>query len=153
MKYVLTIFLFVMCSAVKATPLEECISARLVQIQEDQYFSRTGKVRCEGAGFFEGGKFRQSSVCFNSAPGWMINGNAKVRIVSDNRGRAGQVDYGRNEMGDVTQACVEISCKSPSQPFGPGAWMAIELSGSVKKILTEDDKEEATEYCLNALSN
>lgn len=135
-----------------ATPLDECIDARLKQLQENEVFSRSGKVRCEGAGFFEGGKFEKSDICFNASPGWTINGNAKVRIVSNNRGRAGAVNYARNEKGEVTKACVQISCSSPTKPFGPGAWMAIELTGTVKKIITEQDRENSVKFCVYLLS-
>lgn len=151
MRITILIIMLAFSSSAYSSPLDECLASKLKQIIEP--FTRDGKVRCEGAGFTARGRFQQTEVCFGTAPGWTIDGNVKIDIVSDNRGNAGQANYVRSQDNVVTRVCVPISCKSPAQPFGPGAWMAIRLSGKVKKIASNRDKESATRFCLDTLSN
>ncbi len=153
MRIIILIILMVFTSLSHSSPLDECLASKLKQTEKIETFTRDGKVRCEGAGFSAKGRFKQIEVCFGTAPGWTINGNVRIDIVSDNRGRAGQANYVKSSNNVITRVCVPISCKSPAQPFGPGAWMAIRLSGNVKKIVSNQDKEAAARFCLDTLSH
>lgn len=152
MRRAILIFLAVFSTQSYPSPFDECIAAKLKEAATIETFARDGKVRCEGAGFSASGRFQQAEVCFEAAPGWTIEGNVKIDIVSDNRGRAGHANYVKDAHDMVSRVCVPISCTSPSQPFGPGAWMAIRMSGTVRTIISSHDREDAVNFCLDTLS-
>ena len=153
MKIFYLALLLVISNVAISSPLDECVTSKLKETANVETFTREGRVRCEGAGFSASGRFQQAEVCFAAAPGWTIDGNVRIDIVSDNRGRAGQANYVKTSDDVISRVCVPISCKSPSQLFGPGAWMAIRLSGTSSKVVSDQDKEDATRFCLDTLSH
>ena len=146
-------FIAFFASYAEAKTLDECISEKKNSLIES--FSAQGSVRCEGSGLSGRGDSNNSTVCYAAAPGYSIIGNVSIQDVSNNRGSYGQASYVNRTDGKpgVGQVCVPITCQSPNQPFGPGAWMEIKVNGNIVRDISDDEVARMTQQCLIEIGN
>ena len=118
------------------------VESRLDALEEDQEgqetggipipFSKWGRVRCPGGGDWLGRERnrRETHVEFEAPQGQVILEPAHVRVVADNRGGYGPIEYrDHNDSGEAMSVRVHIWC-DPENIFGAaGGWMEIELYG------------------------
>ncbi len=126
---------------------DKCINEKITQSKRTEPFSREGEVRCEGAGFSGNGNSNNANVSFSAAPNYQIVGNILIEDLSNNRGNYGSAEYIKDTTGRVTGVTVPISCASPNQTFGSGAWMKIRISGTVESFPTEEELNNIRQSC------
>ena len=134
-----------------ADAFDDCVDSKIAAFKKVEDFTREGKVRCEGAGISGHGDTKNDTVLFSAAPSYQIIGNVAIDDLSRNRGNYGQAVYEKNDTGKVIKVTVPISCSSPSQLFGPGAWMKIRIRGKVEIPPTEQDLKIIFRSCANKL--
>lgn len=134
-----------------ADEFDDCVDGKIKEFKNIQSFSREGSVRCEGAGVGGSGHSKNGVVTFSAAPGYQIVGNIEIDNLSQNRGNYGQASYETDDTGKVVKVSVPISCSSPSQMFGPGAWMNIRIRGRVELPPTEQELKSIFKSCAHKL--
>lgn len=138
-------------SDVYADAFDDCVDNKIAAFNKIEDFSREGQVRCEGAGISGHGQSKNEYVSFSAAPGYQIVGNIVIDDLSRNRGNYGQAEYEKDNTGKVVKVTVPISCSSPNQHFGPGAWMKIRIKGKVELPPTDIDLKNIFRNCARKL--
>ena len=99
-------------------------------------FSVSQRVRCPGGGDWLGRERnrREARVEFRAPEGRVIVQPAHIRVVDDNDGRHGPIEYlDHNEKKEATRVRASLSCNPPNHPGAKGGWMEIELYGTHKQ--------------------
>jgi hypothetical protein len=125
-----------------------CVEAHLAALRATQPFSTEGGVQCGGGGPLGRGETRTAPVVYQAPPGYSIDGNVAVTDLSNINGSYGPVVYG-SDQGHVVSATVQVQCRSPDQPFGPGGSMHVRLSGSIEIPVPVPQAAAARETCRN----
>jgi len=126
--------------------IEACTDRGLARMRDRRSFERSGVVKCRA-----GGQMKTATVSFPAPSGYYILGDARVRVTTQNSGERGAVRYGEKD-GQRVRAEVEIKCRPPRRPGGPGASMGVALFGEYERTLTPDDQERVRAECRKAQS-
>lgn len=110
---------------------------------ERQPFSIANSVRCENMGDSQSGK-----VAYEAPPNFTIVGQVS-KADEVNYGTVGPIAY-EKQGNRVESAKVDLSCKTPSRPFGPGGWAGSTLTGFIERMLSESDLAQIRQGCLKA---
>ena len=95
------------------------------------------------------GETRSALVVYQAPPGYSIAGNVAMTDLSNINGSYGPVMYG-SDHGHVVSATVQVQCRSPDQPFGPGGSMHVRLNGSIEMPVGAPEAAAAREACREA---
>ena len=103
---------------------------------DEELFSVSQRVRCPGGGDWLARERnrREAWVEFRAPEGRVIVKPAHIRVVDDNDGRHGPIQYlDHNEKEEATRVRASLSCNPPNHPGAKGGWMEIELHGTHKQ--------------------
>ncbi|MBP2305980.1 S1 family peptidase [Azospirillum melinis] len=133
----------------------QCVRLKLKELAEQiRPIDAQGSVRCEGGGPLGRGDRKNSTVSIDAPPGYFIDGPARVTIQSDNRGSHTGPFYGMSSTTQLqTRAWIEISCQSPNQVFGPGAWYDTLLTANLKQIIDQPITDRIVAQCEQQYPN
>lgn len=134
-------------AATRQAAIAACVQTRTTALLRSDSFAAEGSVRCEGGGAFGNGQHRSSMAVYQAPPGFHIVGNVTTTDLSNNRGSYGAVSYVRDESQRATRVEVPISCRSPDQIGGPGAWMHVRLNGRIEAVLLPSDRASIEREC------
>jgi hypothetical protein len=133
----------------RASTIADCLTAALSRLQDRSTQDVRNQVRCEGAGVGGGGQTRSDEVAFNAPPGYVIVGRPEILDVHQSRGRHGDLQFVKE--GDATRGVrLPISCSSPSQPFGPGAWMGATVRSTIERPIQDTDRIRLQQQCASS---
>lgn len=134
---------------VRRTRIAECVSSALNRFQDRKTQDVRNQVRCEGAGAGGGGHTQTGVISYSAPPGYVIVGRPEVLDVHQSRGNQGALQFTQHG-GTTTGASLPISCSSPSQMFGPGAWMGATLRSTIERPIQDSDRTRIEKECSAA---
>ena len=106
-------------------------------------FSTRNRVRCPGGGdWFNRNRNRRTGSVTYTAPEHAWITEVHTRVLNDNSGGLGQVDFEDFLDGDRNKprrAQVNIWCDPPDFPGAAGGWMEVELYGTLGRDSTEGE--------------
>ncbi len=135
----------------KADAFDDCVDEKIREFKKIEQFMREGSVRCEGAGLSGRSHRKNGEVSFRASPGYQLVGSVRIQVLSSNRGSQDAAVYERDAQQKVVGVSVPISCESPSQLFGPGAWMHIRISGETERPPSEKELKQLFRECRSQL--
>lgn len=126
--------------------IAECLAGSVARFQDRKTQEVRNQVRCEGAGVGGGGHSQSDVVAFDAPPGYVIVGRPEVLNVEESRGQLGDLQF-IAEDGVVRGVRLPISCSSPSQLFGPGAWMRATLRSTIERPVQDTERARLRQEC------
>jgi hypothetical protein len=128
-----------------------CVTSALDKLQDRQTKTVRNQVRCEGGGIGGTGQDLSGVVAFTAPPGYVIVGQPEIVDVHQSRGSQGDLQFTR--VGEATTGVkLPITCSSPAQVFGPGAWMGATLRTTIERPVQDSERARIQKECSASVS-
>lgn len=151
MKLLLAVIVTLMASFVAQAQttrekVSACVDRELAKVRTTEAFALEGGVTCR-AGIFKDFKCdrenKDQTVTYSARDGYVIAG-AQVGVKSKtDRGGVGAFSW------NSKSASVPISCRGNACDKGDREWSGVEISGTLQRVPTEEDRKAAMDRCLD----
>jgi hypothetical protein len=124
----------------------KCLDDLVAKFQDRKPVSTRNEVRCEGGGTRGSGDTQEAVVALDAPPGYAFVGPPEIKDVRRSRGSHGALQFVSKD-SLTTGIRLPIRCESPSQVFGPGAWMGATLAATVERPISEGQHAAFSKQC------